>query len=106
MNIGQMTAWIDGDDLARECEEEKKRQEKRRVSHDVSVCHSLVSTAQKAQKTWRGKVFGEENVLHGHPSNSWPPVTPTVFKEEEKTVCDTITILVGHHHHHHHHHGG
>ena len=44
MNIGQMTAWIDGDDLARECEEEKKRQEKRRVSHDVSVCHSLVST--------------------------------------------------------------
>ena len=50
MNIGQMTAWIDGDDLARECEEEKKRQEKRRVSHDVSVCHSLVSTAQKAQK--------------------------------------------------------
>ena len=44
MNIGQMTAWIDGDDLARECEEEKKRQEKRRVSHDVSVCHSLVSS--------------------------------------------------------------
>ena len=82
MNIGQMTAWIDGDDLARECEEEKKRQEKRRVSHDVSVCHSLVSTvsqchslvstAQKAQKvgeemfSWRRMFYTVTQATPGH----------------------------------------